>query len=102
DGRTARRISKERGASAVSLARQRRSCGRHRGGAVIRVLVVEDGTEYAEFLRQFLAQDCSVRAAASAKEALAKVAEEAPQLLVIDLRFDRVPPEALVGDLDAT
>ena len=66
-----------------------------------RLLVIEDGDEYAEFARVFLA-DLEVTAAHSAADALASLRAHGADALLIDLRFDRAPTSALVGDLDAT
>jgi len=68
---------------------------------VSRLLVIEDGDEYAEFARVFLA-DLEVTAAHSAADALAALRAHGADALLIDLRFDRAPASALVGDLDAT
>lgn len=65
-----------------------------------RLLVIEDGTEYEEFARLFLGREFEVRAAHSATEAL-RLASEVDALL-IDLRFDRAPAAALVGDVTST
>lgn len=62
-----------------------------------RLLVIEDGTEYAEFARLFL-PDFTVRAAGSAGEALAALRQEGADALLIDLRFDRAEPAVLCGD----
>ena len=67
-----------------------------------RVLVIEDGTEYAEFARLFLGPDFQVAAARSAAEALATAAAGPVDVLLIDLRFDRAPADVLVGDLEGT
>ena len=67
-----------------------------------RVLVIEDGTEYAEFARLFLTRDFEIVAAQSATEALAAVARQPVDVLLIDLRFDRSKPEILIGDLEAS
>jgi CheY-like chemotaxis protein len=67
-----------------------------------RVLVIEDGTEYAEFARLFLGPDFAVCAAQSAAEALRLAGREPADALLIDLRFDRTPADILIGDLDAT
>jgi ActR/RegA family two-component response regulator len=69
---------------------------------VKQLLVIEDGDEYAEFARLFLSRDFAVRAAGSAAEALAAIDQHGADALLIDLRFDRAPPEALVGDLEGT
>jgi CheY-like chemotaxis protein len=67
-----------------------------------RVLVIEDGTEYAEFAHLFLGPGFEVAAARSAAEAL-RVAGAGPiDVLLIDLRFDRAPADVLVGDLEGT
>jgi DNA-binding NarL/FixJ family response regulator len=68
----------------------------------VRLLVIEDGTEYLEFARVFLAEDFTVDGARSATEALARLAEEGADALLIDLRFERAPAETLVGDVVAT
>jgi CheY-like chemotaxis protein len=67
-----------------------------------RVLVIEDGTEYAEFARLFLARDFEIVAAQSAAEALAAVTRQPVDVLLIDLRFDRAQPDILIGDLEAS
>ena len=66
-----------------------------------RLLVIEDGAEYVELARVFL-RDLDVAAAQSAAEALAAMRARAADALLIDLRFDRAPIEALVGDVAAT
>ena len=67
-----------------------------------RMLVIEDGTEYAEFARLFLARDFEIVAAQSAAEALAAVAAQPIDVLLIDLRFDRARTDILIGDLDGS
>ena len=67
-----------------------------------RVLVIEDGTEYAEFARLFLARDFEVTAAQSADAALRVLASQPIDVLLIDLRFDRAPAQILIGDLAAS
>jgi CheY-like chemotaxis protein len=67
-----------------------------------RVLVIEDGTEYAEFARLFLARDFEVAAAQSADAALRALAAQPIDVLLIDLRFDRAPAQILIGDLAAS
>jgi CheY-like chemotaxis protein len=67
------------------------------------VLVIEDGTEYAEFARLFLGEQFEVAAAQSSAEALRILAERSAErsidVLLVDLRFDRAAPESLVGDI---
>jgi hypothetical protein len=67
-----------------------------------RLLVIEDGAEYVEFARVFLGDDFAVASARSAADASARLATDGADLLLIDLRFERAPAEALVGDLAAT
>ena len=64
------------------------------------LLVVEDGQEYAEFARLFLADAFEVRATQTAADALEAARAAAPDALLLDLRFDRTPTEQLLGDLD--
>jgi hypothetical protein len=69
---------------------------------VKRLLIIEDGDEYIEFARVFLRHDFEVAGARSATAALAALAHSATHALLIDLRFDRAPAAALVGDVDDT
>jgi hypothetical protein len=69
---------------------------------VKRLLVIEDGTEYSEFARLFLGDGFQVASAFTAAEALACLASDGADALLIDLRFDRAPPGQLLGDLPAT
>lgn len=66
-----------------------------------RLLVIEDGKEYAEFAELFLSDAFEIRAARSATEALAAAREAPPDALLVDLRFERADPETLLGDVDA-
>lgn len=68
---------------------------------VSRLVVIEDGDEYSEFARVFLA-DLEIEAAHSAADALALLRARDADALLIDLRFDRAAPEVLVGDVAAT
>ena len=52
-----------------------------------RLLVIEDGDEYAEFAQLFLGAGFQVRQARSAAEALHALATEPPDVLLFDLRF---------------
>jgi len=66
-----------------------------------RLLVLEDGTEYQEFARMFLADRWEVVPARSADQAL-EVLKEAPVgAMLLDLRFERAQPEDLTGDVTA-
>lgn len=67
-----------------------------------RLLVVEDGHEYAEFARLFLGDVYDISAAHSAEGALAILDSTGADVLLVDLRFDRAAPEGLVGDVDET
>lgn len=66
------------------------------------LLVIEDGGEYEEFARLFLADRYEVVAAHSAKEALAALASRPVDAMLIDLRFERARDEDMVGDLGGT
>lgn len=67
-----------------------------------RLLVVEDGHEYAEFARLFLSDVFDVRACQSAREALAAIESAPADALFLDLRFERSTGETLVGDVEGT
>jgi hypothetical protein len=67
-----------------------------------RLLVIEDGHEYEEFARLFLAERFEVVAARSAREALAAMADGGAAALLIDLRFERAAEADLLGDVEAT
>lgn len=65
-----------------------------------RLLIVEDGHEYEEFVRLFLGQRFDVRVAHDAAEALRVATDFEPEVLLLDLRFERTPADALEGDAD--
>ena len=65
-----------------------------------RLLVVEDGEEYAEFARLFLSDAFEIRATRTAREALDALRDGVPDGLLLDLRFDRSPVEGLLGDVE--
>jgi hypothetical protein len=71
----------------------------------VRLLLIEDGNEYEEFARHFLADRFEIDAAHTAAEAQARLssAREDPSraidALLVDLRFERARTEDLVGDL---
>lgn len=67
-----------------------------------KLLVIEDGTEYEEFARTFLGARFDVATAHSSTEAIEALRREAIDALFVDLRFERAPASALVGDVDAT
>lgn len=67
------------------------------------LLIVEDGSEYTEFVRLWLADGFTARTARSAAAALTLLSTPPPvDALLIDLRFDRAPESELVGDVSAT
>jgi len=67
-----------------------------------RLLVIEDGSEYAEFARLFLGHDFEVVAARSAEESLHALETQSIDVLLVDLRFDRAPLEMLAGNIEAS
>jgi CheY-like chemotaxis protein len=69
--------------------------------SLVRVLVVEDGDEYSRVLERFAAEGFAFTRAGDGGDALAK-APEGFDLLFLDMRFDRVQPAQLLGDLAAT
>ena len=68
----------------------------------MRVLIVEDGLEYSETFARFLPAGFEWHRAGSGPEALERLAKETFDAVFCDMRFDRVPEEALLGDLAAT
>jgi CheY-like chemotaxis protein len=66
------------------------------------LLVIEDGSEYCEFARLFLQPDYAIAQATSAASSLAVLTQQAIDVLLIDLRFDRAPTAELIGDVTAT
>lgn len=67
-----------------------------------RVLLIEDGTEYEEFARLFLADACELVAAHDAAEALAAASRARCDAFLVDLRFERAPEGALIGGVGET
>lgn len=65
----------------------------------IDVLVVEDGDEYITNLTTFVAEGFSYRQAHSGADACRMIAERNPDLVYLDMRFDRTPEEALLGSM---
>jgi hypothetical protein len=62
------------------------------------LLVIEDGTEYAEFAQLFLGKAFQILRAQTNQETLAILGSHPVDRLLVDLRFDRTPESALVGD----
>lgn len=67
---------------------------------VIHVLIVEDGEEYSQAFRRFLPSGFLFERAGSGGQAL-ELLPGPFDLVFLDMRFDRVPPESLLGDLGA-
>ena len=74
----------------------------------MRVLVIEDGFEYTETLGRFLADGFTWVRAGSGPEGLAalQAAETSTEAsfacVFLDMRFDRVAEDALLGDVERT
>jgi len=66
------------------------------------LLVIEDGTEYAEFAQLFLGKAFHILRAHTNQETLAMLGSHPVDRLLVDLRFDRTPESALVGEVAAT
>ena len=67
-----------------------------------RVLVIEDGYEYSETLARFLTEGFIWERAGSGPEALELLKTERFDAIFLDMRFDRVPLDRLLGDLETT
>lgn len=65
------------------------------------ILIVEDGDEYLGTLSRFLPGP-TYRQAKSARAALTALAENRIDLVYLDMRFDRILREDLVGDFATT
>jgi CheY-like chemotaxis protein len=63
------------------------------------VLVVEDGDEYLTNLTTFVSDGIDYRQARSGVQACRMVREHAPDLVYLDMRFDRTPEEELLGSI---
>jgi len=68
------------------------------GSSAIRVLVVEDGNEYITNLTTFVAEGMIYEQAQSGADACTMVNKVDPDLVYLDMRFDRTPSDALLGD----
>lgn len=66
---------------------------------LIDVLVVEDGDEYITNLQTFVSTGFRYRQARSGGDACRMVAERVPDLVYLDMRFDRTPDEDLLGSM---
>jgi hypothetical protein len=69
----------------------------------VRVLIVEDGTEYADAFRRLAPEGAAVEWLRAADAAAARriLAEHAVDAVFLDVVFDRTPVEALAGDREA-
>lgn len=65
------------------------------------ILVIEDGYEYTETLERFLGEGFSWERAGSGPRALQRLREGGVDAVFLDMRFDRVPEEELLGDVAA-
>ena len=63
------------------------------------VLVVEDGDEYLTNLSTFVAEGFGYRQAHSGIDACRMVREQVPDLVYLDMRFDRTPEGELLGNM---
>ncbi len=63
------------------------------------IVVVEDGDEYITNLTTFVAQGMVYRQAKCGTQACQLIAERRPDLVYLDMRFDRIPVEDLLGDI---
>ncbi len=70
-----------------------------KGDTRIQVLVVEDGDEYITNLTTFVAEGIEYRQAKSGARACEMLRESLPDAVYLDMRFDRTPIEALLGDM---
>lgn len=68
-------------------------------GRPIEVLIVEDGDEYLTNMSTFVADGFAYRQAKSGAAACRMVEQRRPDLVYLDMRFDRTPEEALLGNL---
>ncbi|MCA9564766.1 MAG: hypothetical protein KC561_14820 [Myxococcales bacterium] len=62
------------------------------------LLIVEDGDEYLEFFERHLLGYRLVQAK-NAAQTMALLKKHAVDLIVLDIRFDRIPREDLIGDV---
>ena len=65
----------------------------------MRVLVIEDGSEYFDALSRFLPSHTFDRAG-SGPAAIACLATQSYDAIYLDMCFDRAPPAELLGDLE--
>lgn len=68
----------------------------------MRVLVVEDGEEYTRTLTRFCADVFDFTRAGDGPAALAMLADSSFDRIFLDMRFDRVSPSVLLGEIGPT
>ena len=68
----------------------------------MRILLIEDGFEYYETYSRYLGEGFVLTRAGDGHAALGLVAESTFDLIFLDMRFDRVSPSQLLGDLAET
>lgn len=64
----------------------------------MKVLVVEDGFEYSEAFQRFVREEFQWERAGDGHDALARLARPGIDVVFLDMRFDRVPDDRLLGD----
>jgi hypothetical protein len=62
-------------------------------------MVIEDGDEHLSFAEHFFADTFEIRGCHSGREALERLTTQPAEAFLLDLRFDRLPEEDLLGDL---
>jgi DNA-binding response OmpR family regulator len=67
----------------------------------MRVLVIEDGTEYCDAFSRFLTDGFEWERAGSGPEALRMLSEKTFDAIFCDMKFDRAPEAELLGDVSA-
>lgn len=68
----------------------------------MRILLIEDGFEYFETYSRYLGEGFVIERAGDGRVALDLLTDRAFDLLFLDMRFDRVSPAQLLGDLAET
>jgi CheY-like chemotaxis protein len=63
------------------------------------IVVAEDGDEYITNLTTFVSEGMVYRQAKSGAQACQLIAQQRPDLVYLDMRFDRIPVEDLLGDI---
>lgn len=65
----------------------------------MRVLIIEDGSEYIETMRRFLSDGFEWERAGSGPAGLARLKQPGIEAVFLDMRFDRAPEGELLGDV---